>query len=103
MREIKFRAWDGLNKTMSYWTINDLCNHTEDSDRPSCFEEWMQYTGLKDKNGKEIYFDDFVEFNNIIYLIIWNKIKIDLLNISTGDIIDIRSNLIIKSNIYENK
>ena len=66
-REIKFRAWDGLNKTMSFWTMNDLCNHTEESDKPSCLEEWMLYTGLADKNGKEIYEGDLMLTDDVYH------------------------------------
>jgi len=53
MREIKFRAWDRDDAKMS-----------EIGDRLMNFRgyEIMQFTGLKDKNGKEIYAHDFVAF-----------------------------------------
>lgn len=59
-REIKFRAWAKDVQTMSEWDyIKDVWNldglESEDS-------EIMQFTGLRDKNGKEIYEGDFVQF-----------------------------------------
>ena len=56
MREIKFRAWDKKNNKMIYaedW--NTGCVITLEGQCGQTFWELLQYTGLKDKNGKEIY------------------------------------------------
>lgn len=60
MREIKFRAW--REGKMVYGTDDQysLVNALKLMEMPSKIE-WMQYTGLKDKNGKEIWEGDLVE------------------------------------------
>ena len=61
MREIKFRAWDG--KEMEYFTLPDLYwrgENTGDYDFPNSRISIMQFTGLKDKNDKEIYEGDIL-------------------------------------------
>jgi uncharacterized phage protein (TIGR01671 family) len=61
-REIKFRAWDDINKEMVYETEPKsffgyvLFSH----DILKRFEIVMQFTGLHDENGKEIYEGDII-------------------------------------------
>lgn len=70
-REIKFRFWHSEELNMYPW---DAINIDADGVviwRPECFEPevsapgtLLQYTGLKDKDGREIYEGDVVKVRN---------------------------------------
>lgn len=57
MREFKFKIWNGSTISKPFFIydakedINEKC-------------EILQYTGLKDKNGREIYEGDIIAINN---------------------------------------
>ena len=75
MREIKFRAWNDFKRIMFIPNeINLRCNPPQGTVMIEDYEyNWvcdneskilMQYTGLKDKNGKEIYEGDILNSKN---------------------------------------
>jgi|ERR1035437_5718411 uncharacterized phage protein (TIGR01671 family) len=79
MREIKFRAWDMINRVM-------IIPSEFDSNQPlmtwlggNVYQDgvlhpydMMQWTGLQDKNGNDIYELDVVKNNSHIFTVRWH-------------------------------
>lgn len=122
-REIKFRVWNPWNKNMIYlnsdihliffggkkqipWGLYHKDGHRiATGDEKAIFNETsilMQFTGLKDKNGKEIYEGDIINDNGLICEIKFVE-GCFVKNFETGNWIILNYNKIeIIGNIYEN-
>lgn len=128
MREFKFRAWDTThwNEEKSCFECKmfyyDLFSLRGSAEGIFCGTEFaghllhktdevktMQYTGLKDKNGKEIYEDDIVKYYNKLAIIkyVFGKFAIDQFlpkkrDYSTGFTEDNLPHIIVVGNTCEN-
>lgn len=137
MREIKFRCWDKTARKMRqvieivfnagmYYDPNDntvkliwVKGHDIINNKDMALERehkneyiLMQYVGLKDKNGKEIYEGDIISNGCEKCIVVWAKecagFMLKLINKQyedkewTNPIIDLTKNDEVIGNIYEN-
>jgi len=64
-KEIKFRIWQNVTQpVMAYFGIKEISEGVDLEDK----KDWkvMQFTGLLDKNGKEIYEGDVIEWYRLL-------------------------------------
>jgi len=105
MRDIRFRAWLKNAEVMEYQKNNySLFMWAKSENQPM---EIMQYTGLDDKNGKEIYEGDIYHQGdpNIKYVVIFNDCQFvgsQIGNKSLAGLTYFKDGIEIIGNIHEN-
>lgn len=76
-REIKFKAQNKESGKWRTFTLDDLCDgHMTER---YIWENWREFTGLKDKNGTEIYEGDLITNHGVtndmkqrVFVVVWN-------------------------------
>ena len=116
-REIKFRAWSITHECMVFSMT--IANGTIKRKRDNLYLEVLgdtvgvkpetlgQFTGLKDKNGKEIYEGDLLKVNNYSYVsyeVIWgySGFRIKASEQIQNEQMPNRTEIIVIGNIHEN-
>ena len=116
MREIKFRCYDRFKQRWSNYKINDGTLYFMDKNTGVWYGSYnkrykdfnlMQYTGLKDKNNKEIYEGDIFRIGSkkILYVVEWIDCGLKGKQIRNGSWIGLdfwKKDIEILGNIYEN-
>ena len=105
-REIKFRAWViGMSQMFYHEEIN--YGHVLDYKEPHDDINLMQFTGLHDKNSKEIYEGDIIRSHGHNYIVGYSECTFDITNTTDADdtfylFQEWYQDCIIIGNIYEN-
>ena len=113
MRELKFKLVDNNNIVIGPYTIKEIYEIGDALNFDNC--KWIQYTGLLDKNGKEIYEGDILESTNpkeilVRFLVQWgyrdNPYSWGLKSITTPgasyEFCDHKESMQVVGNIYSN-
>ena len=115
MRQLKFRSWNG--KSMQYGGFSIHCTGKVDgsvlhADNPLVV---MQFTGLIDVNGKEVYEGDIIartEDHNLTQIVTWGEsshwrgmddgYNVHHIGFSVGEYFFSIDNFVVVGNIHQN-
>ncbi|MDA8226178.1 MAG: YopX family protein [Desulfitobacterium hafniense] len=94
MKELKFRVWDKVKQkmfkpqaiTFDTQTLAPFAVSVPGrSWEPAGKFEILQWTGLTDSNGTDVYEADFIKLSSTMYKVIWNSAAAGFSLIELGD------------------
>ena len=104
-RVIKFRAWNDIDKTMC---DNGVVLHRLSALLNIKNYHVMQFTGLLDANGVEIYEGDLIDWMGGIFCIKWEDSDASFFAVRTDDVVaesgqEWADSCVVIGNIHQNK